>query len=35
MEGNRAACLEAGMGDFLPKPIRLPELQRGLARWLG
>lgn len=34
MEGNRAACLEAGMDDFLSKPVRLQELQRGLDRWL-
>jgi signal transduction histidine kinase len=31
---DRAACLAAGMDDFLAKPIRTEALQTCLARWL-
>ncbi len=34
MQGNRDACLEAGMDDFLSKPVRQHELQRCVERWL-
>ena len=32
MEEDRQACLEAGMDDYLSKPVRLPNLQRALER---
>mgnify|MGYP003291349633 CR=1 FL=1 len=32
MEGDREECLEAGVDDYLSKPIRLDDLSRALAR---
>ena len=32
MEGDREACLAAGMDDFLAKPLKLPELELVLQR---
>jgi signal transduction histidine kinase/CheY-like chemotaxis protein len=34
MVGDRERCLESGMDDHIPKPVRVEELQRALARWL-
>ena len=35
MKGDRELCLEAGMNDYLAKPIRSHELAAVLGRWLG
>ncbi|HEY1426756.1 MAG TPA: response regulator [Caulobacteraceae bacterium] len=34
-EDDRRACLEAGMDDFLVKPLSLEALRGALARWTG
>jgi PAS domain S-box-containing protein len=35
MKGDRERCLQAGMDDFLPKPIRRKELFEAIERVLG
>jgi signal transduction histidine kinase/ActR/RegA family two-component response regulator len=35
MEGDRALCLEAGMSDYLTKPLRMSTLEAALERWAG
>jgi CheY-like chemotaxis protein len=32
MEEDRQACFEAGMDDYLSKPVRLTQLQRALEK---
>jgi CheY-like chemotaxis protein len=34
MQGDRERCLEAGMEDYIAKPVRQKELLAVLERWL-
>jgi signal transduction histidine kinase len=34
MEGDRAKCIEAGMDDYLSKPVRIERLGLAIAKWL-
>jgi two-component system sensor histidine kinase/response regulator len=34
MEGDRDKVLEAGMDDYIPKPVKRNELETVLARWV-
>ncbi|MDB6133771.1 MAG: barA 6 [Verrucomicrobiales bacterium] len=33
MAGDRERCLEAGMDDYITKPVRMHELEGALKRW--
>ena len=35
LKGDREGCLEAGMDDYLPKPISPAALERKIERWIG
>lgn len=35
MQADRERCLQAGMSDFIAKPIQPKELAEMLARWLA
>jgi CheY-like chemotaxis protein len=34
MQGDRERCLEAGMDDYLAKPVAILDLKSALQRWL-
>ncbi|HEY6899432.1 MAG TPA: response regulator, partial [Puia sp.] len=33
MQGDKEECLQAGMDDYISKPVRLDELMRLLEKW--
>ena len=35
MKGDQETCLEAGMDDYIPKPVKPSALQRVLEKYLG
>jgi CheY-like chemotaxis protein len=35
MQGDREKCIQAGMNDFIAKPVQKRELTEMLARWLA
>lgn len=34
MEGDREKCIEAGMNDYISKPVRRKDLKKSVYRWL-
>jgi CheY-like chemotaxis protein len=35
MQGDRDPCLQAGMDDYLSKPVSREPLERVLSRWIS
>ena len=34
MEGCREHCIEAGMDDYVAKPVKLEDLTEALKKWV-
>jgi len=34
IQGDRERCLQAGMDDYISKPVRLEDLEKALERWI-
>jgi two-component system sensor histidine kinase/response regulator len=34
LPGDRERCLAAGMDDYIPKPVLVPDVQAAMSRWL-
>jgi CheY-like chemotaxis protein len=34
MTGARKQCIEAGMDDYIAKPVRLEDMVEALEKWL-
>ena len=34
MEGCRETCLDAGMDDYIAKPVKFADLSEALEKWL-
>ena len=35
MQGDRELCLEAGMDDYIPKPVQISSIQNMISKWGG
>jgi len=35
MQGDREKCIEAGMDDYVSKPVQLADLRRAIDKWSG
>jgi CheY-like chemotaxis protein len=35
MQGDRENCIQAGMNEFIAKPVQQKELEKMLAGWLA
>jgi CheY-like chemotaxis protein len=33
MQGDRERCLDAGMNDYIPKPMQLQAVQDAITAW--
>jgi len=35
IQGNQQRCLDAGMDDYVSKPVRIEELEAVVRRWVA